>query len=53
MPISPPGDTTPAQTARDWLDHIAQGRIATKTGTTAAQRARHVRNEIALLGRIL
>ena len=37
--------------ARDWLSHIAAGRIGAGPSTTAEQLLVHMRNEEAVLGR--
>ncbi len=48
----PPGQDTPRAHMQRWLDHVRAGRIGSGPGTTKTQLARHVRNELAVLGRI-
>ena len=51
-PIAAPGNSEPLRHAQDWLDHVQASRIATNPGTTSAQLARHIRNELLVLGEI-
>ena len=52
LSIAAPGDPEPFRHAQDWLDHVHAGRIAANPGTTSAQLARHIRNELLVLGEI-
>ena len=47
-----PNEKTDFELATGWLAHLEAGRVASKRTTTSAQLRRHVRSEIALLGRI-
>ena len=52
LPIAAPGNTEPLRHAQEWLDHVHAERIAANPGITSAQLARHLRNELVVLGEI-
>ncbi|MFB0611070.1 hypothetical protein [Aurantiacibacter poecillastricola] len=53
LEVTPERDQRIVRHGRDWLAHVQAGRIGQPPSQTNEQRLRHVRNELAVLGRIV
>ena len=52
LPVPPPNHPDVVALQKEWLAHVRAGRIGSPPVQTPAQRIRHARNELAVLGEL-
>ncbi len=52
FPIYPNGHPLHFSDAREWRGHVSAGRLGSVPTQTAAQKIRHAKNELAVLGEL-